>query len=485
MANTNPSTYMLLPVPAVGIDPGPQWATDINSCLTILDQHDHTSGNGVQITPAGLNINTDLPFINNNITDARSVRFFPQTTALVGATDIGCAYELNGDFYYNNSSGVAVQITNGSSLAGATGSISGLVAPASATYVAIGTTFVWKSAATVSANMDAGSIILRNLTASSKGLTLSPPAAMGADYTVTLPALPGSQKIMTMDAAGAMAAPYTIDGTTLTINTNVIGVLAGGIGTTQLANLSVTDAKIASRTITNDKIVVSTITYAEIASLTIIQDNLADNCVNRDKILDLEVIRAKIAANAIDSTKLDTSSVTTPKIADQHVTTAKLALLAVDTAQIAANAVTTAKIANGNVTYAKQAAINYNNGVASLTTTLTPLRATTAGIMIGLQDTSPVGSGAFVNLTGPVATDFEAYVQLNKTILGVTSAVSVQTIRMYSGASGRVSIPAGAFTIFMPFPVTGQTITYTYSLNLVTGATGGSISGAQIYAVEL
>lgn len=224
MAFTTSSTYMLLPVPQVGIDPGPQWATDVNSCLTIIDQHDHTPGSGIQITPSGLNINNDLTFSNNNATNVRSIRLFPQASALVGATDIGCVYAILGDLYYNNSSGVPVQITNGGSIAGASGNITGLVPPASASYVAVGTTFVWQSAAATAANMDARNYILRNASASSFGLTLSPPTAMGADYTVTLPSLPASTKMVTMDASGALAAAYSVDGTTIVINTNVLSV---------------------------------------------------------------------------------------------------------------------------------------------------------------------------------------------------------------------------------------------------------------------
>jgi pectin methylesterase-like acyl-CoA thioesterase len=83
---------------------------------------------------------------------------------------------------------------------GPTGSITGLTPPASVSY-GFGT-FVFESNVNTPANLDAGSIILRNIVANSHGLTLSPPAAMSADYTLTLPSLPASKEPVTLDTSG-------------------------------------------------------------------------------------------------------------------------------------------------------------------------------------------------------------------------------------------------------------------------------------------
>ena len=66
MATTN----MNLTLPTVSITVGPEWATLLNAALTDIDAHDHTSGKGVKITPAGLNINADLELNGNAITEA-------------------------------------------------------------------------------------------------------------------------------------------------------------------------------------------------------------------------------------------------------------------------------------------------------------------------------------------------------------------------------------------------------------------------------
>lgn len=209
------SPNMNLAIPGVGTAAGPDYANSINADLNILDIHDHSPGFGVPITPTGISINADLPFANNNLTGARSLRLQPQTVALGTASDIGCLYAVTAtsdgsDLWFNTGNGTQIQITKDGALFGVgNGSISGLVAPASASYNAISSTFVWQSNTNTPANLDAGFLILRNNTASSKGLTLSPPAAMAANYSITLPTLPASTSFVTLDSSGNLAASYT------------------------------------------------------------------------------------------------------------------------------------------------------------------------------------------------------------------------------------------------------------------------------------
>lgn len=206
MPTTVASTNMNLPVPVVGVDSGPDWANNLNSCLTIIDSHNHSSGSGVQITPAGLNLSSDLSFLSNNATAIRSVRFSAQVSPLALSTDLGCLYESGVDLYYNDGVGNQVRITQSGGVAGSPGSIANLTSPASASYVSGTQSFVWQSAANTPANNDGASLILRNLSANSKGLTLSPPAAMGSDFDITLPTLPVSQSFVTINSSGSMSA---------------------------------------------------------------------------------------------------------------------------------------------------------------------------------------------------------------------------------------------------------------------------------------
>lgn len=206
MPDANNSNNMNLPIPVVSVAPGPEWASYLNACLTLVDLHDHSPGNGVAITPSGLNINSDLEFNENNLTLVRSARFSAQDVVFSDPTDLLCVYVVDEDLYFSDGSGNQVRITQSGGVAGSPGSISNLVAPASAAYVSANDTFVWESDATIPANMDFASAIFRNLSAGSFGLTLQPPAAMASDTTLTLPTLPASTRILSMTTGGAMAA---------------------------------------------------------------------------------------------------------------------------------------------------------------------------------------------------------------------------------------------------------------------------------------
>jgi hypothetical protein len=260
MANTSTSTYMSLPIPVVGQDPGPQYAIDLNTCLSLLDAHDHTPGNGTQITPSGLNINSDLTFNSYNATSVRSVRLLANTSPLAIATDLGCLYRSGVDLYYNDGNGNQVRITQSGGVGGTPGSIANLTSPASAAYVAANSTFVFQSAANTPANLDGASLLLRNLSANSKSLTLSPPNAMAGNYSITLPAIPVQTNILAMDTSGNITASINVDNSSIQLSANTISIKAAGVtnammaansvGTSQIINLNVTTGKLADRAIT-------------------------------------------------------------------------------------------------------------------------------------------------------------------------------------------------------------------------------------------
>lgn len=238
MSNTVTSPNMSLPVPVVGVDPGPDWATQLNNCLALIDQHNHSTGQGVQIGPAGLNINADLSIGSNNLTLVRSTRYAGQSGTLTGASDLGCSYVAGVDLYFNDLSGNKIRITQSGGVAGSPGSIASLTSPASATYVSGTSTFVWQSAASTPANLDAAAVIFRNLSANSKGLTLSPPAAMGADYSLVLPSVPGSTLPVILDNVGNLGTAQ--------------------ITSAQIANAAVTTTQIASQTIAQGNLALRT-----------------------------------------------------------------------------------------------------------------------------------------------------------------------------------------------------------------------------------
>lgn len=225
------SPNMSLVVPTVGSEPGPQWAEDLNASLNIIDSHTHASGSGVPITPAALSITSDLSFQNNNITNPKTVRFYVQVSQPAGVSDVDCLYVYGVDLYYRDGSGNQVRITQSGGVAGSPGSITGLVSPASATYVPANQTFVWQSDVATAAIMDCGSVKIRKLTASSSAITMQAPAGLASNYTVSLPAvLPSANAVLQTTSGGTQ----TYVGGYVPIYDAVIGSAAqvtGGIAT--------------------------------------------------------------------------------------------------------------------------------------------------------------------------------------------------------------------------------------------------------------
>lgn len=281
MPTTN-SPNMNLPIPGVGSEPGPDYASDINNSLTIIDQHDHSNGSGVPVTPSGLNINTDLTLNNNSLTNIEALTL----TAQSSLSTLLSIYAINNDLYFNDGLGNAVRITQSGGIAGSPGSIANLTSPASATYVSASQTFVWQSDTGIAANMDAGSLLLRNLSPNSNfALTLQPPAALSSNYSITLPTLPPTNnRFMQLDSSGTITALYILDQVTITTAANQMQVKDGGISTAKLADSSVTTSKIADANVTTAKIADSNVTTAKIASSAVTTAKIANANVSLAKL---------------------------------------------------------------------------------------------------------------------------------------------------------------------------------------------------------
>ncbi len=280
------TTYMNLTLPTVGTTQGPLYATELNSALTSIDAHTHAPGSGQQITPSGINISADLTFQSNNATALRSARFTSQSANLTVATDIGCLFVKSYELYYNDNAGNHVQITNGGNVAGTPGSIGSLVSPASATYS--NPTFVFQSDSLTPGNLDGGSVIVREVAASAKGITIASPSALAADYQLTLPsALPAATSFMQLSSAGVITAAYAVDNASLETATGTLHVKAGGV----------TNAMLAGGINGSTKIAAGSITSVEIAANTIASGNMGVNSILTAAITDANVTSAKLAAN--------------------------------------------------------------------------------------------------------------------------------------------------------------------------------------------
>jgi microcystin-dependent protein len=200
----NLSPDMNLPIPQVGNENGPQYAIDVNNCFNIVDAHNHTPGSGVQITPPAMDISSDLTFQDNRATLLYSLTFTSQTAPLPAVTpDLNALYVSQNDLYFNDGVGNQIRITQNGGIIGSPGTITGLTAPASASYVSANSTFVWQSNVNTPAGMDGGPVTIRNITANSYGTTIFANSGIGADYDITLAAAPPSvPSFVTMDSSG-------------------------------------------------------------------------------------------------------------------------------------------------------------------------------------------------------------------------------------------------------------------------------------------
>jgi hypothetical protein len=115
--------FMNLDLPTASVTLGPEWATELNAALEVVDAHDHTTGKGPKITPAAININDELDFNSRKAVNLFSSQFIDQPSTLTGAANARSIYVVGGDLYYTNGAGVAIQITSGGTLVSTPGAI--------------------------------------------------------------------------------------------------------------------------------------------------------------------------------------------------------------------------------------------------------------------------------------------------------------------------------------------------------------------------
>lgn len=240
---------MNLQVPTIGVDSGQTWEASINANSAIIDQHNHAPGSGVPISPNGLNINSSLPFNNNQATAVQAVVFTPQSS-IAALTSL---YVIGNELYYNDGAGNVVKITAG----GTVNATSSGIASGTATASFSSGTLVVDSAPNTPANIEAGSLLIGQNVAGSNFITLQPPAALSSgSYDITLPSIPGTPSFVTLDTSGNLST-------------------SSGIPATQIAGGSITGSQVASATLTGGNIAASTIAGSNIAASTISGGNVA------------------------------------------------------------------------------------------------------------------------------------------------------------------------------------------------------------------
>ena len=134
---------------------------------------------------------------------------------------------------------------------------------------------------------------------------------------------------------------------------------SGVIGTSQLADGSVTTVKLGADAVNGSKIaddsinsehyVDGSIDTAHIADSQITNAKLATNAVQTSNITDLNVTTAKIAADAIDGTKIADDSINSEHYVDGSIDTAHIADSQITLAKLAASSVNSSKIVDDSI----------------------------------------------------------------------------------------------------------------------------------------
>lgn len=128
---------------------------------------------------------------------------------------------------------------------------------------------------------------------------------------------------------------------------------SGGVGTDNLQDAAVTEAKIADSSVTTSKMADLSVTTAKLADESVTTEKVGSAAIVASKIMDSAVTETKIADSNVTTAKLANESVTTGKVADKAIVNGKIGDLAVDTSKIVDKAVTTAKLADGSVSSIK------------------------------------------------------------------------------------------------------------------------------------
>ncbi len=221
------------------------WGRILNEALADrIDIHDHTTGKGVPIVAAALDIDADVSWTSHAITDVLAMAFTPTTSGQVASytTALFSLYP-SGDLYFRNLLGTNVKITDGSTLAiTSSGGFGGdyVAAAAEAAYVDASDLYTFKQQVATAvrqyARLAGASIDLYEYFAAgatpvpTNRVRLQGPAALAASYALTYPAaLPGSTLLQQVSAAGVM-----------TWSNTVAGLITASLGVTAAAGQHIT-----------------------------------------------------------------------------------------------------------------------------------------------------------------------------------------------------------------------------------------------------
>lgn len=207
---------MLLVLPTLGGSSG-TWDDLSQAIHERIDLHDHATGKGVKVKPAGLDINADLTFAGLWApTNLKAVQFTAQEAYTVARSLF--VLSIDNELYWRNQAGVNVKVTNGTGLNMSL--VGGIVGDYSSTTAAVYYEDAGKRykmlqngpAPDFWASVDCGDLKLyQKASGISNKVTLQSPGALAASYALSFPAaLPvGEQLAMQCTSGGLLVFSNT------------------------------------------------------------------------------------------------------------------------------------------------------------------------------------------------------------------------------------------------------------------------------------
>lgn len=207
---------MGLATPTLGGDSG-VWDDEINAAFALVDAHDHTSGKGIAVPVAGMNINANLPMAGFGLDNLGKISFTPITAPVSGSKNL-FVNTADNELYWRSSGGANVKLTTGSTInmtlvGGIVGDYASVGAEVAFDDANKRYTFKDQSSPTKKwARIASGPVRLYEYnTTVSNYVELASPVALGASYSIVWPgAIPGTAgSVMTFTTANPTVGAFT------------------------------------------------------------------------------------------------------------------------------------------------------------------------------------------------------------------------------------------------------------------------------------
>jgi len=210
---TLPNMSIVLPDVGGDVD---AWGTKLNAALSLIDPHDHTSGKGVLITTAAINIDGDLSFAGHGATVLGRAAFTAITAPTTGFRTL-FVNSADNELYWRTNAGTNVKLTSGASIN--VSLVGGIVGD----YATVGAevaysdaddryTFKQQGSPKPWAGLASGAVrIFDTGTTVANGILIRSPSLLVAPYEIQLPStLPAAENILVINQFGVMNASNNI-----------------------------------------------------------------------------------------------------------------------------------------------------------------------------------------------------------------------------------------------------------------------------------